>query len=88
MKERMMIIGGTNKMIVFDDLKESEKLMIYDKGVELNDEMFSEYGKYEAKVRMGNIYVPNVEAEDSLLNSLNHFAECIKMGKRVEFRTG
>lgn len=82
LKERMMIIGGTNKMIVFDDLKESEKLMIYDKGVELNEEMFSEYGKYEAKVRMGDLYVPNVEAEDSLLNSLNHFAECIKMGKQ------
>ena len=82
LKERMMIIGGTHKMIVFNDLKESEKLMIYDKGVDLNEELFTEYGKYEAKVRMGDLYVPNIEREDSLLNSLNHFAACIAQNKQ------
>lgn len=82
LKERMIIIGGTNKMIVFDDLKESEKLMIYDKGIDLSEELFGEYGKYEAKVRMGDLYVPNIEFEDSLLNSLTHFACCIREGKQ------
>lgn len=82
LKERTIIISGTHKMIVFDDLKESEKLMIYDKGVEINKELFSEYGKYEAKVRMGDLYVPNIEREDSLLNSLTHFAECIRENKQ------
>ena len=82
LKERVMIIGGTNKMIVFNDLKESEKLMIYDKGIELKEEIFNDYGKYEAKVRMGDLYVPNVEQEDSLLNSLTHFADCIKEKKQ------
>ena len=82
LKERTIIISGTHKMIVFNDLKESEKLMIYDKGVEINKELFSEYGKYEAKVRMGDLYVPNIEREDSLLNSLTHFAECIRENKQ------
>ena len=82
LKERMMIIGGTNKMIVFNDLKESEKLMIYDKGIDLNEEIFNEYGNYEAKIRMGDLYVPNIEQEDSLLNSLTHFANCIATGKQ------
>lgn len=81
LKERLMVIGGTKKMIVFDDLKDSEKLMIYDKGLELNNELFTEYGKYETKVRTGDLYVPYIESEDSLLNSLNHFAECIRSGK-------
>ncbi len=80
-KERVMVIGGTKKMIVFDDLIESEKLRIYDKGVELNKELFDEYGKYEAKVRLGDLYIPNVNAQDALLNSLEHFYDCIKENK-------
>lgn len=81
-KERRIVIGGTKKMIVFDDVKESEKLMIYDKGVEFNEELFAEYGKYEARIRMGDLYVPNVLFEDSLLNGLNHFAACIENGQQ------
>lgn len=81
LKERSMVISGTNKMIVFDDLKESEKLMIYDKGVEMDEERIKEYGYYEAKVRMGDLYVPYIPQEDSLLNSLTHFADCIKKNK-------
>lgn len=80
LKERLMVIGGTKKMIVFDDLKDSEKLMIYDKGFDINSELFNEYGKYETKVRTGDLYVPYIESEDSLLNSLNHFADCMETG--------
>ena len=82
LKERTMIISGTKKMIVFDDLKESEKLMIYDKGVDVNENAFEEYGKHEAKVRTGDLYVPYIEQEDALLNSLNHFSQCISAGKQ------
>lgn len=77
LKERRMIIAGTKKMVVFDDLSESEKLLIYDKGVDLNEKLFQEYGAYEAKVRTGDLYVPYVENEDALLNSLTHFSESI-----------
>jgi hypothetical protein len=82
LKERLIVIGGTKKMVVFDDLKDSEKLMIYDKGFEINNDLFNEYGKYETKVRTGDLYVPYIESEDSLLNSLNHFADCMKTGRQ------
>lgn len=81
LKDRTMIISGTKKMIVFDDLKESEKLMIYDKGVDLDEERYNEYGFYEAKVRSGDLYIPYVEREDALLNSLNHLSHCIDTGE-------
>jgi predicted dehydrogenase len=81
LKERSIMISGTKKMVLFDDLMESEKLMVYDKGVDFDKEQFNEYGVYEAKVRMGDLYVPNIEPEDSLLNSLTHFAECIRDNK-------
>lgn len=81
LKERRITLSGSKKMIVFDDLQESEKLMIYDKGVDMDEALFREYGHYEAKTRSGDLYVPYVEPEDSLLNSLTHFAECIREGR-------
>jgi len=81
LKERSILITGTKKMVVFDDLKESEKLVLYDKGVDFDENIFQEYGAYEAKVRMGDLYIPYIEREDSLLNSLNQFAICIQENK-------
>ena len=81
-KDRLITLCGEKKMVVFDDVKESEKLMIYDKGVELDRTLFREYGKYEAKIRTGDLYVPNIEYEDALQNGLIHFAKCIRMGQQ------
>lgn len=75
-KERRMIVAGTKKMVVFDDVKVDEKMMIYDRGFNISND-FEEYGKYEARVRLGNLNVPYVETEDILLNSLEHFINCI-----------
>lgn len=77
LKERMMVVCGTKKMVVFDDMKLDEKLMIYDKGVDLRDD-FSVYGNYELRVRMGDMTAPYIPAEDSLLNSLEHFVDCVE----------
>jgi len=80
LKERLLLLSGTKKMVVFDDLKESEKLIVYDKGVDFDRDTFEEYGRYEAKVRLGDLFIPYIEHEDSLLNSLNRFAECVYEG--------
>lgn len=81
LKERAMIVGGTKKMVVFDDLRTDGKLMVYDEGVELPDD-FSEYGRYEAKVRMGDLHVPYIPMEDALRNSIEHFADCAATGQK------
>ncbi len=80
-KERRITITGTKKMMVFDDVKESEKLAIYDKGVSFDSAEYAVYGNYEAKVRSGDMYSPYIPFEDSLLNGLEQFAECIESGK-------
>lgn len=81
LKERQMVIGGTRKMVVFDELK-MDRLMVYDKGVNLINNRNDEYGKYELKIRTGDMYSPNIPVEDSLLNSINHFADCIQNNKQ------
>ena len=36
-KVRKILIGGTKKMIVFDDMEPSEKIKIYDKGIKVTE---------------------------------------------------
>jgi len=79
-KERRMIIAGTKKMAIFDDMQLDEKLTICDKGIDISND-FEEYGKYEARVRIGDLQMPHIETEDILLNSIEHFIDCINDGK-------
>jgi predicted dehydrogenase len=78
-KERRIIIGGTKKMLVFDDVKLIDKLTIYNSGIEVN--RAEQYGEYEYKVRTGDIFIPYIEFEDSVLASVEHFVACAKSGK-------
>ena len=77
LKERKVVVAGTKKMIVFDDMKAGEKLMIYDKGVNVVSGKNIEYKDYAVKIREGDLIVPYVPQEDALYNSLNHFLKCI-----------
>ncbi len=79
-KERRMIIAGTKKMVIFDDMKMDEKLTVCDKGIDISHD-FEEYGVYEARVRMGDLILPHIETEDILLNSIEHFIDCTEEGK-------
>jgi len=77
LKERKVVVAGTKKMVVFDDMKIGEKLMIYDKGVNVISGDNIEYIDYAVKIREGDILIPYIAQEDALYNSLNHFLECI-----------
>lgn len=76
-KERTTLVCGTKKMVIFDDLRGMDKLSIFDRGL-IRHEDGDEYGLYEYKVRTGDIVVPYIPQEDALLNSVEHFANCIK----------
>lgn len=76
-KERRTMIGGTKKMVIFDDMKTMDKLTIFDQGI---IETGEEYGPYEFKARSGDITIPYIPQEDALRNSIEHFARCIQEG--------
>lgn len=77
LKERKLIIAGSKKMVVFDDLK-SEKLFIYDKGVDVISGENIEYKDYVVKARDGDIWIPYIKQEDALYNSINHFLNSVR----------
>jgi len=79
-KVRQILIGGDQKMIVFDDLEPSEKIKIYDKGISFTD---NPQQIYEMRVgyRTGDMWAPHIDATEALRVEGEHFVECIKNGK-------
>ncbi len=81
-KERKMIIAGTKKMIVYDDVDVLNKLIVYDKGFDIiRDENPMEYSEFVIKSRNGDAVIPKLEVEDALFNSLEVFRQCIEDNK-------
>lgn len=78
LKERRIMIAGSKKMVIFDDVKLTEKLMIYDHGFDVKS--YEEYGHYEFETRTGDIFIPNIKYEDSLKNSVQHFINSVREG--------
>ena len=79
-KIRQTLIGGSAKMILYDDNQPSEKVKVYDKGVDLN---FSKEELYHLKVqyRVGDMYAPKIEDHEALALETSHFADCLLHGK-------
>lgn len=85
LKERKLIVAGTKKMVVFDDIKPStEKLTIYDKGVDVIAGSDVEYEDYAVKTRVGDIWIPYIPEQDALFNSIDHFASCIELNQQSQ----
>lgn len=79
-KVRTILIGGTNKMITFDELQPSEKLKIYDKGVQFTDDP-AKIHEMRVGYRAGDMWAPKVDGAEALLVEGKHFVDCIKTGK-------
>lgn len=75
-KIRKIIIGGTKKMLVFDDMEQSEKLKIYDSGVKVStrDDIYDALVQY----RIGDMYSPSIGNKEALKEEVEHFADCIQ----------
>jgi len=75
-KDRKVTIVGSKKMAVFDDSASSEKIWIYDKGVNTNPD-YTTYGEYLA-LRTGDILIPKVESKEPLRLECQHFIDCVR----------
>jgi predicted dehydrogenase len=78
-KVRTTLIGGKDKMLVWNDLEADEKIKIYDKGVQ----MTSGQGVYDLLVsyRSGDVWAPKVQQTEALRVELDYFIECITHSK-------
>jgi predicted dehydrogenase len=77
-KLRHNLIGGSRRMLVFDDMEPSEKVRVYDRGIQVR----SQEGIYKALVdyRMGDVWSPKVDVREALSVECQHFVNCIRTG--------
>lgn len=75
-KDRSLTIVGSKKMVVFDDAAASEKIRLYDKGVDTKQD-YETYGEYLA-IRTGDITIPQLRTAEPLAQECAHFLECIE----------
>jgi predicted dehydrogenase len=78
-KLRSTVIGGSKKMIVYDDLEPSEKLRIYEKGVTLNSNL-SERARALVDYRVGDMFAPYIDKFEPLERVCRGFVDCIEQG--------
>jgi len=80
-KLRSILIGGTEKMITFDELQPSEKLKIYDKGVSFTNDP-AKIHDMRVGYRTGDMWAPKVDGTEALLVEGKHFVDCIRTGAK------
>jgi predicted dehydrogenase len=77
-KVRRITVVGSQKMAVFDDVDSTEKLRIYDKGVQRP--AYDSYGD-SLSLRFGDISIPRVDMREPLRLECQHFIDCIVNGQ-------
>ncbi len=80
-KVRRTLIGGSEKMIVYDDLEPSEKVKVYDKGVSLSSSPEAVY-QLLVSYRSGDMWAPNLDQAEGLQTEARHFIACIEESKQ------
>jgi predicted dehydrogenase len=79
-KVRSVLIGGSKKMIVYDDLEPSEKVKVYDKGVSFTDDP-AQIHEMRVGYRTGDMWAPKLSGAEALRVEGEHFVDCIKHAK-------
>ena len=80
-KIRQTLIGGSRKMILYDDTHPDEKVKVYDKGVHIF-ETKEELYRLNVQYRVGDMYVPRLENHEALAMEAQHFADCVIKGDK------
>lgn len=78
-KVRRTLVGGSQRMIVYDDLEPSEKVKVYDRGITLNPSTESVY-QMLIGYRTGDMWAPQLDMTEALKGEINHFVDCIESG--------
>jgi predicted dehydrogenase len=78
-KVRQILIGGSRRMLVYNDMHPSERVRVYDRGVKIT----TQDGIYKTLVdyRTGDMWAPKIESREALSLECAHFADCVRFNK-------
>jgi predicted dehydrogenase len=80
-KVREVVVVGSRRRIVFDDLNDVERVRVFERGVSVGDAIADSYGEFKLLVRDGDIISPKVEPSEPLKNQCADFVEAVRHGR-------
>jgi predicted dehydrogenase len=85
-KIRQITIVGSQRMAVYDDVSESEKIHIFDKGLVLpnngNGQQCNKFSAWPPNYRYGDVVIPFISNAEPLKVECSHFFKCIREGSK------
>jgi len=86
-KVRQMLVGGSEKMLLWNDIEPSEKIKVYDRGISIRplpDGRVDKHQIYKTLIqyRTGDMYAPQLENVEALARVVEHFLHCIETGRK------
>jgi predicted dehydrogenase len=80
-KLRRTLIGGSKKMIVYDEMERSEPIKVYDKGIATQNGPDSLH-RMLVDYRIGDMWAPHIDPTEALKVEAKHFVTCIERNER------
>jgi predicted dehydrogenase len=84
-KVRTTLIGGEQKMLVWNDLDADEKIKVYDRGVKITTR--EDVHELLVSYRSGDVWAPKVEQTEALKVELEYFIDCV-VNRRAPINDG
>jgi len=81
-KVREVVVVGSQKRAVFDDMNDLERVRIFEKGVAVGERDANSFGDFKLLVRDGDIISPKIEFSEPLRNQATDFIAAIAQGRR------
>ncbi len=78
-KVRQTLVGGSKKMVIYDDMEPSEKIKVYDRGINVSVSA-EEIQRIRVGYRIGDMWAPRLSMREALATEAEHFAACINGG--------
>jgi predicted dehydrogenase len=76
-KVRRTIVGGSKRMLIYDDMEASEKLKVYDKGFSVSSSPENEYHLL-INYRTGDMHAPQLETREALAIEVDNVAAALE----------
>jgi predicted dehydrogenase len=80
-KIRHLIISGSKKSLVYNDLNAWEPIKVYDRGIQIDESPEARRGVL-VSYRTGDVWSPHIEQSEPLQNVVRHFTDCIRAGSK------
>ncbi len=86
-KVRKLVIVGSKKMLIYDDMSSEEKVKIISKGVTIKtNSTITNMTQFQAQISLmsGSIFIPKIASSEPLKNQMMAFVKAIKNRKSPE----